>query len=174
MNVWATRPRETILYRGELFKFAERLTVMRDEAQGDDPEGVNDRIVTEMPSERDMSRERKRWLKKAGVTDPELHATTATTKGLTWTAVRGDEPLKFMQRRAVRADQLYVRAAENLREGFGSVFPPRPAGLSATKRFWPGSGQKCLNPAKTPTLRRNVGGADGTRTRGLRRDRPAL
>lgn len=44
-------------------------------------------------------------------------------------AVRGDEPLKIMQRAghaAFATTQLYVRTAEALREGFGVPFPPLP------------------------------------------------
>ena len=48
-------------------------------------------------------------------------------------AVRGDDPLKIVQR-AGHADfattQLYVRAAESVRAGFGEVFPPLPEALS--------------------------------------------
>jgi len=47
-------------------------------------------------------------------------------------AVRGDEPLKLMQR-AGHADYstsaLYIRTAEAVRDGFGAVFPPLPAEL---------------------------------------------
>lgn len=49
-----------------------------------------------------------------------------------WMAVRGDEPLKIMQRAGhtdFRTTQLYVREAEAVREGFGDVFPPLPESL---------------------------------------------
>lgn len=95
-----------------------------------------------MPSERDMSRGLKRWLRKAGVTREELFTDTATTKsltwhdlratGLTWMAVRGDEPLKIMQRAGHKdfaTTQIYIRTAESVRVGFGEVFPPLPPGL---------------------------------------------
>ena len=66
----------------------------------------------------------------------ELHSGDSTQKamtfhdlratGLTWMAVRGDDPLKIMQR-AGHADfkttQGYVREAEAVREGFGEPFP---------------------------------------------------
>ena len=91
---------------------------------------------------RTMAREFRRWLKKAGVTRTELHADTATTKaitwhdlratGVTWMAIRGDDPLKI-QHRAGHADYgtsaLYIREAENVRAGFGEVFPPLPESL---------------------------------------------
>lgn len=41
-----------------------------------------------MPSERDMARGLRRWLKRAGVDRIELHVTTATTKAITWHDLR--------------------------------------------------------------------------------------
>lgn len=118
------------------------------EEQGEDPEA----LLAELPSERDMARGLRRWLKKAGVTRGALHTTTATTKaitwhdlratGLTWMAVRGDEPLKIMQRAGhERFDttQKYVREAEAIREGFGEVFPPLPPLVRKTKKRAPPS-----------------------------------
>jgi hypothetical protein len=61
-----------------------------------------DALVVQLPSERDMSRGLKRWLRKAGVTRAELFASTGTTRALrwhdlrattaTWLAVRGTRP----------------------------------------------------------------------------------
>jgi len=51
--------------------------------------------------------------------------------GATWMAVRGDDPLKIMQRCGhadFQTTQAYVREAEAIREGFGDVFPPLPSG----------------------------------------------
>jgi integrase len=132
--------------------------------------------IADLPSERDMARGLRRWLKKAGITRRELHDTKSrTTKpltwhdlratGLTWMAVRGDEPLKIMQRAGherFETTQIYVRTAEAIRDGFGQVFPPLPP------LHWPTS------LAHQTEKLNEVGGADGTRTRGLRRDRPAL
>jgi integrase len=92
--------------------------------------------------DRHMSRDLRLWLKRAGITRPELHQGTATRKpmtwhdlratGLTWLAVRGDDPLKIMQR-AGHADfettKVYLREAENLAYGFGMPFPRLPEGL---------------------------------------------
>ena len=55
--------------------------------------------------------------------------------GITWCAVRGDDPLRIMQRAGhatFSTTQIYIREAENLRIGFGTVFPPLPASLYAT------------------------------------------
>ena len=158
-------------------------------------------VLAKLPSERDMARGLRRWLKRAGVDRVELHTTTATTKamtwhdlratGLTWMAVRGDDALKIMQRAGherFETTQKYVREAEAIRDGFGDVFPPLPASLldavagtneEGTEAVAPSVplavDPECLRSVSTVLLTtRNVGGADGTRTRGLRRDRPAL
>jgi integrase len=99
-------------------------------------------LLADLPSERNMTRGLRFWLKAAGVDRAELHTTTATTKamtwhdlratGLTWMAVRGDDPLKIMQRAGherFETTQRYVREAEAIREGFGQPFPPLPRAL---------------------------------------------
>lgn len=98
--------------------------------------------LVSLVSEPEMAVGLRRWLAHAGVRRRELHETTETTKklawhdlratGLTWMAVRGDEPLKIMQRAGhtnFGTTQIYVRTAEAIREGFGEVFPQLPAGL---------------------------------------------
>jgi integrase len=95
--------------------------------------------VVKLPCDRDMARGLRLWLKRAGVDRAELHTATPTRKaltfhdlratGLTWLAVRGDEPLKIMQRAGhsdFKTTQGYIREAEAVREGFGRVFPPLP------------------------------------------------
>ena len=78
--------------------------------------------------------------------------------------------------RRFETTQIYVREAESLREGFGDVFPPLPPDLlEPTKEFRSGSGLSTeTRPILLGQFRQISGGADGTRTRGLRRDRPAL
>lgn len=105
--------------------------------------------LLDLVSEPEMAVGLRRWLTKAGVTRPELHAASRTTKklswhdlratGLTWMAVRGDEPLKIMQRAGhtnFQTTQIYVRTAEAIREGFGDVFPTLPPALF--EAFGPG------------------------------------
>jgi len=96
-----------------------------------------------------MARNLRRWLVKAGITRPALHESTATSlnltwhdlraTGATWMAVRGDDPLKIMQRcghKSFSTTMVYVREGEAIREGFGEPFPPlpecllRPSGVS--------------------------------------------
>ena len=81
-------------------------------------------------------------LKSAGVTRAELFASDKTRKsmtfydlratGITWRAIRGDEPLRI-QRAAghsgFETTQGYIREAESVREEFGEVFPVLPAAL---------------------------------------------
>jgi hypothetical protein len=89
-----------------------------------------------------MSRGLRRALKRAGVTRPELHHGSPTRKpmtwhdlratGLTWMAVRGDDPLKIKQRAGhatFSTTEHYIRQAEAFREGFGEVFPGLPEAL---------------------------------------------
>jgi integrase len=76
-----------------------------------------------IPSERAMARDLRCWLEHAGVTRSELHDTKCKTSkaltfhdlratGLTWMAVRGDDPLKIMQ----RAGHSNFGTTQNLRE----------------------------------------------------------
>lgn len=89
-----------------------------------------------------MSRTLRRWLWVAGVRRDELHNATPTTRpirfhalrpaGITWMAVRGDDPLRIMRRaghESFETTQLYVRLAEAARVGFGDVFPAIPPEL---------------------------------------------
>jgi integrase len=79
----------------------------------------------------------RRYLVKAGLDRPELYVNTITQKnltfhdlkatGLTWLAVRGDDPLKIQQRGGhtdFKTTQRYIREAENLDAAdFGEPFP---------------------------------------------------
>ncbi len=93
-----------------------------------------------------MARALRRWLWRAGVRRTELHEGSPTRKpmtwhdlratGITWMAVRGDDPLKCKQRAghaSFSTTEIYIREAENLRDGFGEVFPPLPADLLQSK-----------------------------------------
>ncbi len=104
-------------------------------------EGAGDHVIR-LPSERDMSRGLKRYLRRAGITRAELLTSTPTTtaltwhdlraSGLTWMAVRGDDPLRIKQRAGhtdFKTTERYIREAEAVRVGFGTPFPPLPASL---------------------------------------------
>jgi integrase len=109
-------------------------------AMHDESGGVG--CVIELWSENNMALGFRRMLAKAGVIRAELHTTSRTRKairfhdlratGLTWMAVRGDDPLKIMQRAGhtdFKTTQLYLREAEAVREGFGEPFPTLPASV---------------------------------------------
>jgi integrase len=92
--------------------------------------------VVALPDDRHLARALRGILRTAGVDREDLHADDATRKpmtwhdlratGLTWLAVRGDDPLKIMRRAghtSFATTQLYVREAEAIRDGFGVPFP---------------------------------------------------
>ncbi len=113
------------------------LRAMHDEAGG------LGRVI-HMPGDTNLARGLRHYLQRAGVARPELYAKPddPTRKpigfhdlratGITWMAVRGDEPLRI-QHRAGHTDfkttQLYIREAEAVRDGFGDVFPELPESL---------------------------------------------
>jgi integrase len=119
------------------------------------------------------------FLRRAKVNRAELHASDSTRKPLgwhdlrascaTWLAVRGEEPLKIMQRlghRNFNTTMLYVREAEQLREGFGDPFPVLPDSL-LTPLSAKGDGDRVsIAISITQELSdRNPGAGHGTRTR---------
>ncbi len=152
------------------------LATLRDESGG---KGL---VLPEMPSNRDMARGLRRWLKRAKVLRAGLHTTSETQRsivfhdlrgtGCTWMAVRGDDALKIQQR-AGHTDfdttQGYIRIAEAAREGFGDPFPALPSSVIGGNRS-----PESLHRSVSERNFSSFSGADGTRTRGLRRDRPAL
>jgi len=124
--------------------------------------------------DRHMSRDLRLWLKRAGIMRPELHQGTETRKpltwydlratGITWLAVRGDDPLKIKQRAGhstFSTTELYIREGEAVREGFGEVFPPLPAELLPIAPNRPGAIAESRNSQNHASL----GGGAGNRTR---------
>jgi integrase len=117
------------------------LRQLREEAGGTAASGP----VVKMPPAEDLADRLRQYLRWAGVTREELfvpvddptrkritwHDLRAT--GITWRAVRGDEPLKI-QAAAGHKDYGttagYVREAEALARGFGEVFPDLSALLA--------------------------------------------
>ena len=74
---------------------------------------------------------------------------TMSEQPATWAAVRGDDPLRIKQRAghaSFSTTEGYIREAENLREGFGDVFPGLPPGLTGA-RLGQGFGQVDALPA---------------------------
>jgi len=95
-----------------------------------------------MPNKCELANGLRLYLAVAGVEREELFLNDATRKwitfhdlratGLTWMAVRGDDALRIKQRAghsSFSTTEKYIREAEAVREGFGSVFPALPGGL---------------------------------------------
>ena len=115
---------------------------MHDESGGRGP------VAPVRATDRKLSRQLKRCLALAGVERPALFAINDPTRkaitfhdlratGITWAAVRGDDPLKIKQRaghRSFSTTEGYIREAENLGESFGQVFPPLPMSCCRTPR----------------------------------------
>ena len=112
------------------------LRAMRAES----PDAV--KLIAKMPDIAKLAKTLRRFLQDVGVDRAELFADDATRKhmtfhdlratGITWMAVRGDDPLKIKSRAghaSFSTTEGYIRAAEQVRDGFGTVFPPLPPAL---------------------------------------------
>lgn len=129
--------------------------------------------VLSLAPQGNMARKLRLYLKRAGVTRPELLEASPTRKpmtahdlratGLTWLAVRGDEPLRIMQRAghaSFGTTQGYIRTAEAIRQGFGEPFPPLPAcllsgpGVSSRVSVLPRSGSRDAEKTAAAQYRR--------------------
>lgn len=110
------------------------LVILKREAKG--------RRLLDMPPERDLSDRLRQYLAWAGITRAELFANDATRKqlrfhdlratGITWMAIRGDDPVKMMRRAGhtnLKTTNGYIREAENLEHPVGEPFAPLPACL---------------------------------------------
>lgn len=99
-------------------------------------------MVIELPHDTALADVLRRLLTKAGVKRAELFATTRTRKqvcwydlrstGITWRAIRGDNPMQIMQHAGhedFKTTQGYIREAEAVGADFGDVFPPLPSEL---------------------------------------------
>lgn len=98
--------------------------------------------VLSLAPQGNMARKLRRYLRVANVNRPELHKGSPTRKamtwhdlratGITWMAIRGDDPLHIQHRAGhttFATTQGYIREAVNVRAGFGDVFPPLPEAL---------------------------------------------
>ena len=131
------------------------------------------KVKSTMPDHEDRAVLLRQHLESAGVKRAELFESDAQRKhitfhdlratGITWAAVRGDDRLRIKQRAghaSFSTTEVYIREAENLRDGFGDVFPGLPPG--AHRR----SIGPRIGPSRWPT-RRFPGescGATGDRT----------
>lgn len=109
---------------------------MHDEAKG------KGRVFPKLPPPSALARKLRDYLKLAEV-ERDIFETDATRRkidwyggtrgtGITWCAVRGDEPLRIMQRAGHEhfdTTLIYICEAENLSAGFGEPFPALPTDL---------------------------------------------
>lgn len=111
------------------------LQVLHDEREG------AARVVA-MPSLCDLSKRLRKYAAWAGLKRPELLAGAKTRKaltfhdlratGVTWRAIRGDEPLKIMAHaghKDLKTTMGYVREAESVGPHAGPPFPELPASV---------------------------------------------
>jgi integrase len=110
--------------------------------------GGRGRVLGELTIDRfALARNLRAHLTAAGVERADLFMNDRTRKwmtfhdlratGITWMAVRGDDPFKIRQRaghRNLATTERYIRVAEELRAGFGKVFPPLPDSLLQASR----------------------------------------
>jgi integrase len=133
----------------------------------DERRGTTGGRVLWLPHHEDRAVLMREHLRVAGVERAELFANDTGHKhvtfhdlratGITWAAVRGDDPLRIKQRaghKAFSTTEVYIREAENLRDGFGSAFPHLPPDLlgtapsdAATDRFRSGSSMSLRIPS---------------------------
>jgi len=112
----------------------------------------------------------RKHLLLAGVTRADLHTSDATRKplgfhdlratGITWMALRGDDPLKIQQRaghRQFSTTQVYLREAETLGVDTGTPFPALPVAFVD-------AAQRELGLAISQTMPRTIPGPSGDST----------
>ena len=150
------------------------LEQLREERSGD--------RVLWMPDNEDRAALLRQHLAQAEVKRADLFADNDRQKhvtfhdlratGITWMAVRGDDPLRIKQRAghsAFSTTEMYIREAENLAAGFGDVFPKLPAELigpteHADERSKLRSKLGSSIPPSTENVSASLGGATGDRT----------
>lgn len=102
-----------------------------------DASGGKGRVLPVLPFKTNAARDLRRLLKVAKVDREELHDMEDATRkaltaydlratGITWRAVRGDDPLKIKSaagHKRFATSEIYIREAEAIRDGFGVVFP---------------------------------------------------
>lgn len=110
-------------------------------------------VLPFMSNKSEWSKNLRQYLRWAGIKRADLFADDATRKpltfhdlrstGITWCTVRGDEPMKVMQRAGhedFKTTQIYIRLAESFSDAFGTPFTALPAellaGAGVSVEFW--------------------------------------
>lgn len=144
---------------------------MRKEADG------KGQVVDISGTDKKLARQLRRCLLLAGVDREELHKGGDTRRaitfhdlratGITWCAVRGDDPLKIKQRAGhstFSTTEQYIREAENLSASFGTVFPPLPDRLFSDVFGGSDGPDRPPSEAKSSSSLDKSGGGAGNRT----------
>ena len=129
------------------------------------------------PDSSHLAQRLRQCLQWAGVKRAELFASDATRRpvrfhdlrasGITWRAVRGDDPLKIMKaagHKNFATTQAYIRDVEQVSADFGAVFPPLPPRLAGAPESLPESLPDPEDPSNTPTSQSNSPEGGGTNT----------
>lgn len=99
-----------------------------------------------LPDDKHMARGLRRWLERAGFDDADLTKTATRAAltwhdlrgtGVTWRAIRGDDPIHIMAAAGhedFKTTQKYIRQAAVLQRGWTNVFPELPASLLVRTR----------------------------------------
>jgi len=119
-----------------------------------------------LPPDEDRASMLRKHLRAAGVKRADLYTNDEHRKnltfhdlratGITWSAVRGDDPLRIKQRAGhsgFATTEIYIREAENLGRDFGDPFPPLPPAMTSGS-FGSVSAFRIQNTPKTPRNQR--------------------
>jgi integrase len=129
-----------------------------------------------MPDNEDRAVMLRQHLDQAGVKRADLFADNDRQKhvtfhdlratGITWMAVRGDDPLRIKQRAghsSFSTTEMYIREAENLVAGFGEPFPPLPEELVGS----PSNRPRIVRDGLSPRNNKWSNGGSNTKPRPL-------
>jgi hypothetical protein len=152
---------------------------MHAEAKGDSPDAPTGRVLAWMPRHRDLADGLRTYLEVAGVTRADLHTEDATRKamtfhdlratGLTWLAIRGDDPLKIKQRAghsAFTTTEGYIRERPSATASAESSLPTSLLATPTSTELGPlrstiGPRKRDLERLKRGVSRRYVAGWTG-------------
>jgi len=143
---------------------------------------ARDELLVDVPPKQKMAEELRTHLKRAGLDREELFADDADRRPFSfhdgrhtfavWLALTGAPELTIQSRlghASAEMTQHYINEAEAVGHGdVGEPFGALPSTILSPDRLVPANGTQAV------VSKRNSSGVDGTRTRGLRRDRPAL
>lgn len=136
--------------------------------------------VIDLPCDRDLARGFRLWLKRAKVDRAELHMSTRTRKnitvydlratGITWCAIRGDEPLRIKQRAGQAPASRHDRGLHPRSRGHPGglrLGVPTPTRVAPQWNFAPSPPRIVRDRAAPCKASGNISGEGGIRKRGF-------